>query len=103
VHRRHELYGVGRHREGIGSKFTGRYRVHQLVWFEEFADPSGCGPEGQREKSLKRYLRPWKINLIERTNPHWIDLYPGLLAKHGVPSGGTRRALGPRDKPEDDT
>jgi putative endonuclease len=91
---------VGRHRDGIGPKFTGRYRVHQLVWFEEFADIEEAI---QREKSLKHYLRPWKINLIARTNPHWIDLFPGLLAKHGVPSGGTRRALGPRDKPEDDT
>jgi predicted GIY-YIG superfamily endonuclease len=35
---------VGRHRERIGSKFTGRYRVHQLVWFEEFVDPSACDP-----------------------------------------------------------
>ena len=37
----------------------------------------------QREKTLKRYMRAWKITLIERTNPQWIDLYPGLLARHG--------------------
>jgi putative endonuclease len=78
---------VGRHREGIGSRFTGRYRVHQLVWFEAFADAEEAI---QREKSLKRYVRAWKINLIERTNPHWIDLYPVLLAKHGLPSLATR-------------
>ena len=77
---------VGRHREGIGSKFTARYRVHQLVWFEAFADVEEAI---QREKSLKRYVRAWKINLIERTNPHWIDLYPVLLAKHGLPSLAT--------------
>jgi putative endonuclease len=78
---------VGRHREGIGSKFTSRYAVHQLVWLEAFADIEEAI---QHEKSLKRYLRAWKINLIERTNPHWIDLYPALLAKYGVPTGGTR-------------
>jgi putative endonuclease len=36
-----------------------------------------------REKSLKRYLRQWKVNLIEAANPQWVDLYPGLLARHG--------------------
>ncbi len=37
----------------------------------------------QREKTLKHYVRAWKINLIEQSNPQWIDLYPGLLARHG--------------------
>jgi putative endonuclease len=32
----------------------------------------------QREKSLKKYKREWKINLIERENPYWEDLYPGI-------------------------
>ena len=32
----------------------------------------------QRERSLKRYYRDWKINLIERENPHWCDLYKTL-------------------------
>ncbi len=34
----------------------------------------------EREKTLKHYVRGWKINLIERTNPRWDDLYPDLLA-----------------------
>jgi predicted GIY-YIG superfamily endonuclease len=54
------------------------------VWetssIEEFA---GVNPAIQREKSLKRYLRQWKISLIETSNPQWVDLYPGLLARHG--------------------
>jgi putative endonuclease len=33
----------------------------------------------QREKSLKKYTREWKINLIERENPYWEDLYPALV------------------------
>ncbi len=31
-----------------------------------------------REKQIKRWNRDWKINLIERDNPHWYDLYAGL-------------------------
>ena len=69
-----------RHRTGEGSRFTSRYGVGMLVYFEEFADVNEAI---QREKSLKRYLRQWKINLIEQSNPQWIDLYPGLLARHG--------------------
>ena len=28
--------------------------------------------------ALKRWRRDWKINLIERNNPHWIDLYESI-------------------------
>jgi putative endonuclease len=60
-----------RRREGEGSRFRSKYGVGVLVCFEEFADVNEAI---QREKSLKRYLRPWKINLIERSNPQWVDL-----------------------------
>ena len=63
------------HRTGTASSFTRKYQVHRLVWFEEFADVRDAI---QREKTLKEWPRQWKINLIERTNPHWIDLYPSL-------------------------
>jgi putative endonuclease len=69
-----------RHRGGEGSRFTSRYGVGMLVYFEEFADVNEAI---QREKSLKRYLRQWKINLIEQANPQWVDLYPGLRERHG--------------------
>ena len=81
------LFRIGQHRAGEGGVFTRRYRVHQLVWFE----PHACIDVAiKREKSLKFYPRKWKINLIERDNPHWIDLYPGLLARHRVPDASTR-------------
>ncbi len=51
-----------------------------LVYFEEFNDVAEAI---QREKTLKRYLRQWKVNLIEQSNPQWVDLYPGLLARGG--------------------
>ena len=38
----------------------------------------------QREKTMKKWKRDWKINLIERENRHWCDLYPGLVGE--VPS-----------------
>jgi putative endonuclease len=34
----------------------------------------------RREKSLKRWLRAWKIALIEQTNPTWRDLYDEIAA-----------------------
>ena len=66
------------HRAGTGSAFTRRYGVHLLVWFEEF---QYVDTAIQRESSLKNWPRAWKINLIERSNPHWADLFPDL---HGV-------------------
>jgi putative endonuclease len=71
---------VEAHRTAIGSKFTATYGVHRLVYFEPFAQIDDAI---QREKSLKRYLRAWKIKLIEQDNPNWLDLYSGLRALPG--------------------
>mgnify|MGYP000952184475 CR=1 FL=1 len=66
---------VEEHRDGKGSAFTRRYKVHTLVWYEE----TGSITEAiQREKSIKEWPRAWKINLIERENLHWQDLYPSI-------------------------
>jgi putative endonuclease len=74
------------HRVGKGSAFTSKYGVSMLVWFEEF---DLIEEAIQREKSLKRYLRPWKLNLIEQSNPQWIDLYPGLAARNDFSRGAS--------------
>jgi putative endonuclease len=74
------LSRVEAHRAGIGSKFTATYGVKMLVYYEPFAD---IHQAIQREKTLKHWVRDWKINLIERDNPHWTDLYPALLALPG--------------------
>lgn len=69
---------VGRilqHRDELIEGFTKRYRVKRLVHFEVFGDVKLAI---QREKSLKRWPRDWKINLIERDNPRWDDLFPAL-------------------------
>ena len=60
------------HRNDLVEGFTKRYRVHRLVWYEVHGSmESAIG----REKALKKWNRPWKIELIERTNPTWTDLY----------------------------
>jgi putative endonuclease len=64
------------HRDGLVPGFTKKYAVKVLVHFEAFAD---IAVAIQREKSLKRWPREWKTNLIERGNPRWEDLLPVLL------------------------
>ncbi len=63
---------VGQHREQQVPGFTAKYGRHRLVWFEQHETIIGAI---QREKSLKKYKRDWKLNLIERDNPGWDDLY----------------------------
>ncbi|MEM1375891.1 MAG: GIY-YIG nuclease family protein [Pseudomonadota bacterium] len=55
--------------------FTAKYGVVRLVWYEEHDDIRDAI---QREKSLKRWYRKWKIELIEKDNPEWNDLYRGM-------------------------
>ncbi len=63
------------HRTGEIPGSTQRYQVHLLVRYEFFASM----PEAiAREKQLKRWHRPWKVNLIESENPDWVDLAVGL-------------------------
>jgi putative endonuclease len=59
------------HREGRGSGFVRRYGVTRLVWYEEH--PLYVSAI-QRETSIKRWKRAWKIALIEKSNPEWEDL-----------------------------
>jgi len=70
------LNRVWQHREGLIPGFTKIYGVHRLVWYEPHESMVAAI---QREKSIKKYKREWKINLIERENPYWEDLYPALL------------------------
>jgi putative endonuclease len=67
------LSRITQHREGVMEGFTKKYGVHRLVWFENFGDVTQAI---QREKTMKKWRRQWKINTIEETNPHWEDLYP---------------------------
>ncbi|MDO1558621.1 GIY-YIG nuclease family protein [Brevundimonas sp. 2R-24] len=66
---------VYEHREGLIGGFTKRYGLKRLVWWEGHESMIGAI---RREKAIKAYRREWKINLIERENPHWDDLYLAL-------------------------
>jgi len=62
---------VNEHRAGIIPGFTKKHGVHDLVYFEMF----GMVDEAiAREERLKRWRRDWKVRLIERSNPGWVDL-----------------------------
>jgi putative endonuclease len=56
--------------------FTKQYDVHKLMYFEIFDDPLSAIT---REKQLKKWNRDWKIQLIEKENPHWVDLAHTLI------------------------
>jgi putative endonuclease len=64
------------HREGLVEGFTKKYGLKLLVYYEEFDSISDAI---HREKRLKHWNRAWKIALIEKMNPEWEDLYPGLV------------------------
>ena len=65
---------MAEHRADTGSQFTARYGVQRLVWYEEYFDIRDAI---QRERSLKRWARQWKIDLIESANPEWFELMRG--------------------------
>jgi len=60
------------HKEKIVPGFTKRYNVTLLVYYEMHEDITAAI---EREKQLKRWNRAWKLTLIEKYNPRWIDLY----------------------------
>jgi len=63
---------IYQHKEGAGSAFVRKYKLHKLVYFETFSDPRSAI---QREKTMKRWPREWKLNAINARNPDWDDLY----------------------------
>ena len=64
------------HRTGKGSKFTAKYGVVRLVHAEHFPTIEEAIA---REKAIKKWLRAWKIELIEKDNPDWLDMYDHLI------------------------
>jgi putative endonuclease len=60
------------HREHTIKGFTDKYHVNKLVYFETYDD---LNTAIAREKQLKRWKRSWKIALIEKDNPNWLDLF----------------------------
>ena len=67
---------VSKHRVSEFEGFAAKYRCTRLVWCEIHKDMKVAI---QRETSIKRYSRQWKINLIEATNPGWNDLWGEIV------------------------
>ncbi|MEK7170438.1 MAG: GIY-YIG nuclease family protein [Patescibacteria group bacterium] len=63
------------HKTGAVEGFTKKYSVHMLVWYECTEDIMSAIA---REKQLKAWKRKWKLELIEKENPLWRDLYGDL-------------------------
>ena len=66
---------VWEHKNHLCPGFTDRYNLERLVFLEQHDGPSAAI---QREKNLKRWLRDWKIALIEAHNPEWRDLWDDI-------------------------
>ncbi|WP_058473060.1 GIY-YIG nuclease family protein [Legionella quateirensis] len=63
---------VWEHKNKATEGFTSKHGCTRLVYYEQHTDILEAI---KREKRLKKYLRAWKINLIESINPKWDDLY----------------------------
>ena len=63
---------VWQHRSDLVEGFTKRYGVHMLVYYELH---TSMREAIRREKQVKKWNRAWKIELIEKENPHWRDLW----------------------------
>jgi putative endonuclease len=71
---------VFEHRTSVVPEFTRKYQVHQLVCYETQDD---IREAIVREKRMKRWARAWKVDLIEKDNANWDDLWPRLAAGGG--------------------
>lgn len=68
---------IWQHKNGFADGFTKKYSVDQLVYYEKHENMLSAI---HREKRLKEWQRKWKLDLIEKDNPHWKDLYDEITA-----------------------
>ena len=70
------LKRIWEHKNNLVEGFTKRYDVHHLVWYEIHESMESAIT---REKQLKKWKRKWKLDLIEKGNPYWRDLYEKIV------------------------
>ncbi len=73
---------VWQHKHNVIKGFTEKYRIKILVYFEFHPDAESAII---REKQNKKWRRSWKLQLIEKKNPNWKDLYDTFMIKTGFP------------------
>lgn len=66
---------IHEHKSGTANSFTKKYNVYILVYFESTPEVLVAI---SREKQLKAWRRSWKLQLIEKQNPAWRDLFPEI-------------------------
>ena len=69
------LCRIWQHKNDSAESFTKRYGIHTLVWYESHETMESAIA---REKSIKSWRRVWKLELIEKGNPTWRDLYEDI-------------------------
>jgi len=67
---------VWQHKNDVVDGFSKKYNVHLLVWYEVHDE---IGSAIVREKQIKEWKRLWKMELIEKSNPTWKDLYSEVV------------------------
>ena len=67
---------IWEHRNDLVDGFTRQYGVHRLGWYEVHEGPYEAIT---REKQIKKWNRDWKVNLVQRMNPEWKDLYDNII------------------------
>ncbi len=67
---------VCEHKFGDNEGFTKLYKVDQLVYYEIYGD---IRVAVYREKQIKKWRRAWKIDLIEKENKNWDDLFATII------------------------
>src|SRR4030065_590049 len=66
---------VYEHRNNLVDGFTRKYNVHRLVWHETYDSAESAI---NREKQIKKWKRAWELEMIEKHNPQWNDLYESI-------------------------
>ena len=72
------------HREHVVGGFTRRYAATLLAWYELAGTMEAAIT---REKQIKKWRRAWKVELIEKSNPYWNDLWNDIVGPSGKDTG----------------
>ncbi len=67
---------IWQHKNHVVAGHTEKYKIKQLVYFEQHANMETAIT---REKQIKKWNRQWKINMIEKSNPNWVDLWSQIV------------------------
>lgn len=67
---------IWEHKHNLVKGFTEKYGIHLLVYFEQYSEIEQAII---REKQVKKWNRQWKLELIEKDNPSWDDLYVNIF------------------------